>query len=537
MKNTLTNEILKKHFSHCFDKKGNFNFNKFKNELEKNNINFSEERYELNWLGKSYAKLLANEEPTTFLKADEQWNNLKQNKNSENILIKGDNLEVLKHLLSNYREKIKMIYIDPPYNTGNDGFIYKDNKKFTVNKLVELAGINEKEAKNILDFINSKSNSHSAWLTFMYPRLYIARQLLREDGVIFVSIDNNEVAQLRLLMDEIFGEENFICEFIWKSKSGGAADSTYIAVDTEYILCYSKNKLKTKLNRKIQNTDNKLYKYKDNNYLKYGKFKLRNLDETGIRYSKTLDFPIIIKNNKIIINNREIKLKKDNLFNFNIPNNEITLLPGGSKNNLKKYTWRWSENKIINGLDKGYLVFVKNRNGDYKLKQKQYEYFNTSSEEIVTIRTTPYRNLIDFINTTAGTIELKKLFNGLKLFNYPKPTKLIKYLLNISTNKNNNDIILDFFAGSGTTGDAVMQLNAEDNGNRKYILIQIPELINQKNKITYDFIKNTLEIEHPTIFEITKERLIRAGNKIKEENNNSENIDLGFKVFKLINKN
>ena len=199
-------EILKKHFPHCFDKNAKFDFEKFKKQLSESEINFSTESYGLDWLGKSYARLLASDPATTLLKADETHNSKPENVNSENLLIKGDNLEVLKHLVGAYYEKIKMIYIDPPYNTGTDGFVYQDDRKFTVKQLQELAGIDEEKAKRILDFTQSKSNSHSAWLTFMYPRLYIAKQLLREDGVIFVSIDDNEVAQLRLLMDEVLGK-------------------------------------------------------------------------------------------------------------------------------------------------------------------------------------------------------------------------------------------------------------------------------------------------------------------------------------------
>ncbi len=163
----------------------------------------------MDWLGKSYARLLASDEATTLLKADQQFNNKPENKTSQNLLIKGDNLEVLKHLNNAYYEKIKMIYIDPPYNTGSDGFVYQDDRKFSVDEFKNLTGVDEEKAKRILSFVDSKSNSHSAWLTFMYPRLYIAKQLLKDDGVIFVSIDDNEVAQLKLLMDEVFGEENF----------------------------------------------------------------------------------------------------------------------------------------------------------------------------------------------------------------------------------------------------------------------------------------------------------------------------------------
>jgi len=214
-------EVLKKHFSHCFDKNGNFDIEKFEQELSENEIDFYKESYSMDWLGKSYARLLASDSATTLLKEDEEFNSKEENKNSENLLIKGDNLEVLKHLSNAYYEKIKMIYIDPPYNTGSDGFVYQDDRKFSVSEFRQLAGVDEEKAKRILSFVDSKSNSHSAWLTFMYPRLYIAKQLLKDDGVIFVSIDDNEVAQLRLLMDEVFGEENFVAEFPRITKKAG----------------------------------------------------------------------------------------------------------------------------------------------------------------------------------------------------------------------------------------------------------------------------------------------------------------------------
>src|SRR5690606_3340614 len=233
-------EKLKQSFPHCFDKNGNFDFAKFKAELDSSDINIAKEGYSLNWLGKSYARVLASDAATTLLKEDEAHNAKPENANSQNLLIKGDNLEVLKHLSNAYYEKVKMIYIDPPYNTGSDGFVYNDDRKFTAKQLQDLTGVSEDEAKRILEFTQSNSNSHSAWLTFMYPRLYIAKQLLKDDGVIFVSIDDNEVAQLRLLMDEVFGEENFVSEFVWTGKSGSEDDS-HIRNNKEYVLCYSTN--------------------------------------------------------------------------------------------------------------------------------------------------------------------------------------------------------------------------------------------------------------------------------------------------------
>ena len=233
-------EHLKKYFSHCFDKNGIFNLEKFKNNLSQNEINFSTESYGLEWLGKSYSRLLASDPTTTLLKEDEAHNSKPENIHSQNVLIKGDNLEVLKHLANAYHEKVKMIYIDPPYNTGSDGFVYQDDRKFTVAELQKLAGIDEEKAKRILAFTQSKSNSHSAWLTFMYPRLYIAKQLLKEDGVIFISIDDNEVAQLRLLCDEIFGEENFVAELVFQTNSI-KNNAKYISITHEYTIVYVKN--------------------------------------------------------------------------------------------------------------------------------------------------------------------------------------------------------------------------------------------------------------------------------------------------------
>lgn len=230
--------ILKKHFPQCFDKDGHFQPEKMMEVVKANEVDMVKESYSLNWLGKAYARLLTNLPPQKLLKPDTTHNESAENNDSGNILIKGDNLEVLKHLVNGYREKIKMIYIDPPYNTGSDGFVYQDNFKFSVDDLSRLAGIDKAEAERILSFNAKGSNSHSAWLTFMYPRLYIARELMREDGVIFISIDDNEQAQLKVLCDEIFGEENFVGEIVWKNVTDN--NPTNVAIEHEYILVYAK---------------------------------------------------------------------------------------------------------------------------------------------------------------------------------------------------------------------------------------------------------------------------------------------------------
>lgn len=473
-------EVLKKHFSHCFTKNGNFDIEKFKQELSENEIDISKESYGMDWLGKSYARLLASDEANTLLKEDEEWNKKEENKNSQNLLIKGDNLEVLKHLSNGYYEKVKMIYIDPPYNTGSDGFVYQDDRKFTYQELSKLAGIDEEKAKRILEFTQSKSNSHSAWLTFMYPRLYIAKQLLKDDGVIFVSIDDNEVVQLRLLMDDIFGEENFVAELIWKSKSGGANDSRFFATDQEYILVYSKNidKANTFMDKDYEVAT--IYNYEDEK----GKYALDRLDKQSIRYSKTLDYEIVGPDGKIYT-------------------------PKHKDPNKPNATWRWSKKTVEDRYDE--LVF---KNGN--VYTKNYKKNKSIARTLLTDE--------KYGRTRTGKTEVFSLFN-VGVFSSPKPSKLIKHLLKITTSNNKNDLILDFFAGSGTTADAVMQLNAEDGGNRKYILVQLPEPIDhKKNKTAYDFVKQLLTTNHsqlttitPTIFEITKERLIRSSKKIKEE--------------------
>ena len=475
-------EALRLNFPHCFDKDGNFQLEKFKANLTKKEINFSTESYGLEWLGKSYARLLASDPATTLLKADETHNSKPENANSENLLIKGDNLEVLKHLANAYYEQVKMIYIDPPYNTGSDGFVYEDDRKFTAKELQQLIGLDEEKAKRILDFTQQKSNSHSAWLTFLYPRLYIAKQLLKDDGVIFISIDDNEVAQLRLLMDEVFGEENFVSILLWKKTENIKMDSKYISDNKDYIICYQKGSL-DEFN-KILSTEER-YKLEDDK----GKYYLRKLDSKSSSYSKSLDYVI--------------------------ENGGVKYYPGGSYEdwlkrkdgaNKKDCIWLWSKQKFEDGLKNNEIIFA---NGNVYNKVR-YD----------GIAKKPF---IDFLDVSSGQSSQKKLdeiFDGKRIFDHPKPIDLVQEFLKMVSSKDFNEVILDFFAGSGTTGDAVMQLNADDSGNRKFILVQIPEEIDsKKNKTAFDFVKNELKAE-PTIFEITKERLLRAAKKTKENNKN-----------------
>ena len=469
-------EILRSHFSNFFNKRGEFDFNKFKERLSQKEINFSKESFSMEFLGKSYARVLATDENTTLLEEDKEWNKKEENKNSKNVLIKGDNLEVLKHLSHAYNEKIKMIYIDPPYNTGSDGFVYQDDRKFSVEELMEVAGLDEDRAKRILQFTQSKSNSHSAWLTFMYPRLYIARRLLKEDGVIFISIDDNEVAQLRLLMDEIFGEENFVGVFLWKKNKSGNQNANYLSVQHEYIMAYTKFKDKEKWKLPYSKEDLKDYKEKD---------------EKGLFYWKPV---------KHSTRGKDIQLEWK-----------------GAKYSVEKSVY--SKEKLLHLLENGEANFRLNIHNNLQLYSKTRIGEGVLPYSLLEPSKTPM--------TENGVSEVQELF-AKSIFDNPKPCELLKHFIYIGSNS--SDIILDFFAGSGTTADAVMQLNAKDGGNRKFMLVQLPEKIDpKKNKVAYDFVTQELK-EEPTIFEITKERIIRASRKIQEENTNVKG-DYNFKIF------
>ena len=446
--------ILKQHFGQCFDKNGVFLLEKFAANLAEQAVDFSTESYGLEWLGKSYARLLASDAATTLLKADEAHNAQTDHALADNILIQGDNLEALKHLAHAYYEKVKMIYIDPPYNTGGDDFVYADDRKFTVRELQTLMGVDRPQAERILKFTQSKSNTHSAWLTFMYPRLYLAKRLLREDGVIFVSIDDNEVAQLRLLMDEVFGEENFVAELIWNSKYTTSNDAKYISNQHEPILFYAKNKQKFNIGL-LPRTDKQDSDYKNKDGDVKGAWKATPLHaKSG---SENNRYEITFSNGKTWSPpaGRYPRYSKETLRNF-YENNELYFNGNGG---IDKKTYL---SEVKNGLTVGSLW-----------KHDEVGHTHSNNEELA--------NLV-----------------GKGIFENPKGSKLIKRMLIVANAE--NDLILDFFAGSGTTGDAVMQLNAEDGGNRQFILVQLPEAIDpKKKKDAYDFVKNTLQQPDPTI--------------------------------------
>jgi adenine-specific DNA-methyltransferase len=428
-------------------------------------INFSNERYVLNWAGKSEAfKVLQTPSSKTLVPVKDESVNFDE---TENIFIEGENLEVLKVLQKSYFGKVKMIYIDPPYNTGNDSFIYPDKFSETKDDYQRRVGDKDEEGYMTKDGMfrkNSKENGqyHSNWLNMMMPRLYLAKNLLRQDGVIFISIDDNEVHNLRLLMNEIFGEENFICEFIWKSKSGGANDSKFIAVDHEYILCYAKHAdyLNFKLDKNATVTTS--YNLEDEK----GKYALDRLDKQSIRYSKSLDYEIV---------DSEGNIYKPAHKNPNEPN----------------ASWRWGKETVKERFNE--LVF---KDGFVYTKNYQKE------------GSIPRSLLLEdrFGRTRTGKTDFTSLFDA-AYFTAPKPPKLISFLTDISTNS--GDLIVDFFAGSGTTAQAIYELNKEDKANRKFICVQLPELCEENS--------DSVRAGFKTISDISKERVRRASQKVKKE--------------------
>ncbi|WP_411156085.1 site-specific DNA-methyltransferase [Neisseria meningitidis] len=461
-------------FPACFDADGNFLIDRLQAEIAPQ-TDIGREFYEMNWLGKSYARLLRNLPPETLISEDKTHNAKPENAGSQNLLIRGDNLEVLKHLKNAYTNSVKMIYIDPPYNTGSDGFVYQDDRKFTPAELACLANIDEDEAARILDFTDKGSNSHSAWLTFMYPRLYIARELLKDDGVIFISIDDNEAAQLKLLCDEVFGEGNFIKDLIVNTSEGGG-NAKYVVNGHETVLVYAKD---------ITHFDN-------------------------------LKRPKDIRGKKIVINDELYWIQEDAV-----------------REQFGKYGNLHYEDIIeIKGIEFKNKIDKDIENNEYILIPKSYGKTIIGKLRKVSDDFSKFHSILNIGNisknlTKDGIRELEELFEtgkGYSPFETPKPLDLLKRLVLSATFKGNQtDLILDFFAGSGTTAHAVMQLNAEgQNGNSRYICVQLPEKTAEKSEAR--------KAGYPTIFDITKARIEKAAAKIRVEHPDYTG-DSGFKIF------
>jgi len=430
------------------------------------------------------------------------------------VFIEAENLEALKILQKSYAGSVKMIYIDPPYNTGNDSFIYPDKFSESREEYARRVGDTDDAGYLKRDGVfqgawrkNGKDSGHyhSNWLSMMLPRLHLAKTLLREDGVIFISIDDNEQAQLKLLCDEVFGAENFVAELPWKGRGGGADDKNLLQ-NHEYILMYAKNKEQFTVGRKIK-SDEKFPKFDAEKNRFYKTQLARKWGSGATRQDRPNLFYPIKTYDGIEITPR---------------------LPDGSDGR-----WRWNEKRMKTCLSNKDIEFQKRDDGEWEAYEKVYQplegEFRTQlyaawlqseiAEELEEIL-----DETDGKNTAFGTKQTKLLFDNQAYFSYPKPTPLIKILMKIAS-LNNNEIIMDFFSGSGTTAHAVMQLNAEDGGSRRYICVQLPEETDEKSEAR--------KAGFDTIAEIAKERIRRAGRQISDGLQDGSEIDTGFKVFKL----
>jgi adenine-specific DNA-methyltransferase len=486
--NSQTLEVLQAHFPQCFNKEGNFDVDKFK-DLIKADVDITHEGYDLNFLGKNYAKLLASIDTTTVIQPDVEHNAKPENANSQNLYISGDNLDGLKHLLKSYTGAVKCIYIDPPYNTGSDGFVYNDNFNFTQQELIDKLSISEEQAQKIFDLTTKGRASHSAWLTFMYPRLLLARDLLTPDGVIFISIDDNEQANLKLICDSVFGEEAFVAQFIWKSRQNkDNRNISGVSVDHEYVLCYTKNNE----SRSLRGSDRKEEQYSNPDNDIRGDWASGNM------------VGILSENER--------------------PNCHYDLInpKTGINYGKPKMGWRYDQKTMARLISEDRIIWPVTQDG----RPRRKVFLSELSDVLA-----GYSSIIgNNVFTRTGTSEINELF-PVKCFDFPKSIMLIKEIIDQTCS--DNDIVLDFFSGSATTAHAVMQLNSEDGGKRKFISVQLPVTLDPNNtsqKTAYEFLQS---INQPTTLDfIGMERIRRAAEKIKTTLH--ADIDYGFKHYTLV---
>lgn len=467
-------------------------------------IQVEEDGYELRWVGKReayHSAFVPVQKIIVPLEAESKnWDK------TGNLLIKGDNLDALRLLRHSYFGKVKLIYIDPPYNTQSDAFIYRDDFSTKQSDVLEQLGY----TKDNIDYIKNiyGARTHSGWLSFMYPRLLLAKDLLRDDGVIFISIDDNEQAQLKLLCDEVFGQENFVASVAWKKRSSPDARDTIGSIH-DWILCYVNKAENVKVAiGKISLSTERIDSYTNPDNDIRGVW--ASVDMTGMTGRAT----------------------KDQYFDVTLPSGRVVNPPKGRSWGLAEKTYL--DLRVDNRIWFG-------QNGDNVPRIKKF--LSESDGQVVP----SFWDMSDGGTNDEAKKEVNDLMQQADVFDTPKPLRLVQRMLKIATQKDTNAIVLDFFGGSGTTGEAVMRLNAEDGGNRQFILVQIPQPIDpKKQKEAHRFVTETLGKPDATIFEITAERLRRAGAKIKAEQaekaksaghllpTDTAQIDTGFRVFDLV---
>lgn len=500
-------------------------FDQLRQELSKDIVEGPEERYQFTWPDKRNAIRLANAPTTDTLRPCREES--VDFDNTQNLYIEGDNLEVLKLLRENYLGKVKMIYIDPPYNTGND-FVYNDDFAQTTGEYIHNSGQEDEEGNRLVANTESNGRFHTDWLNMIYPRLKVAKDLLSEDGVIFISIDDNEVENTIKIGCEIFGENNYIGPIIIKSNPRGSMSTAEIANVHEYVVIFCRNRNQCRIvGEKLSDEMESEYKYVDD----AGKYRLLGLRMRGGFWRKSdrpnLFFPIYVNP----IDETVSIEKREGYEEFSMPIQPSTNIEG---------TWRWGKEKI---KEQSHLLIAKkvSRNGKMVWDVFQKDYLDRGEE-----RRTKSKSIWDGndVNYQNGSDDIKSLLGSSGIFDYSKPQSLIKHLISI-VNHSENDTILDFFSGSSSSAHAVMQLNAEDGSNRKFIMVQLPEATDEKSEAYKAGYKN--------ICEIGKERIRRAGKKIVEDQEKKRMeeglfagsstgseagpLDIGFRVLKLDSSN
>ncbi|HID9281265.1 TPA: site-specific DNA-methyltransferase [Serratia marcescens] len=474
---------LKELFPEAFTE-GKVDFDVLK-EVLGNYIDGREERYSFTWNGKNKARMLAQTPSTGTLRPCKEesvdW------VSTQNLFIEGDNLEVLKLLQKSYHKKVKMIYIDPPYNTGKD-FVYKDNFHDNIKNYKEITGQVDGEGRNLSNNPETNGRYHTDWLNMIYPRLKLARNLLKDDGIIFISIDDGEVSNLRKICDEIFGEENFIANFLWEKRIT-RENRKIVSNRHDHVLCYCRNaSLSERVIGLLPMDDEAISRYKN-----------PDNDPRGVWTS----VPAIAQAGHGT---------KNQFYTLTTPSGREVDPPSGS-------CWRYTYQKMQEAISDNRIWFGSDGDGVPRIKK-----FLNEGQQGLTIESMWWAKNVG--NNDSAKRELTKLFNGKAVFDTPKPSSLINQMLQVSTDE--RSIVLDFFSGTAPTAQAVMQLNVKDRGQRKFVMIQLPELTSDDSE--------AFKAGYKTIAEIGKERIRRAAAKIKEENPDYKG-DLGFKVFKLDSTN
>lgn len=481
-------DALKKYFPQCFHADGEFDIEAFKAALP-GGTTITDETSGFNWLGKNYARMLTNMDTTTLIRPDEEHNAKPENKDSQNVYISGDNLDALQHLVKSYSGKVKVIYIDPPYNTGSDGFVYNDKFNFTAEELAKRLDVSPERAERILSMTRRGSASHAAWLTFMLPRLSFARDLLTDDGVIFISIDDNEQANLKRLCDEVFGEECFIGNIVRSTGQTTGQDSGGLGSSFDYILAYSKNEGMELNGLELTEKDKLRFQNQDD----VGFYAYDQLRKTG--------------------SNDKREDRPNMYYGIENPDGEI-LYPIAAAG--YESCWRVERKTYDNLVNEHMILWKKTKRENDEIWWPYVKYYLDGR----TKRPSPL--WADLEGNKKAAREVRDLFDGKKVFDFPKPVDLLLRVVQISCEK--DSVIVDFFGGSSTTAHAVMQKNSEDGGNRKFILVQLQEECKPDSEAA--------KAGYKTIDEVGMERIKRAAKKIHDENSLFAG-DLGFKHYTL----